>query len=154
MSSSTSIQAKQQNDFVTMFRSAIFLLFPTQNFDKTTDADLHHKRHRPGSAWRWQPSGTALCSLVEADRRFRGAYSTRLHSAMSQKALIFIFADVRTWNLTQHLLSRLPKTPTTGQDGQSPGLVYNRGSPEYEAVMPTTRPFITTGADPHPAQFL
>jgi hypothetical protein len=70
------------------------------------------------------------CSLVEVDRRFRGAYclhhegdesyeyssfwwwrqyvplkrrpnSTRLYVAISHKAIVFIVDDVRTWNLTQ-----------------------------------------------------
>jgi hypothetical protein len=55
-------------------------------------------------------SDIALCSLVEVDRRFRGGYfimsdnvplkrrsaSTRLHGAVSQKAVIFVLAAVRT----------------------------------------------------------
>jgi hypothetical protein len=65
----------------------------------------------------------APCGLVKVDRRFRDAYclylqgslpwlwgqyaplnrrstSTRLYGAIPQKALIFILATVRTWNLT------------------------------------------------------
>jgi hypothetical protein len=64
------------------------------------------------SYWRWQFAGiwhrvvsweNAL--MMEAvpplKRRFT---STRLHGAMSQKAVIFILAAVRTWNLTQLLI--------------------------------------------------
>jgi hypothetical protein len=46
----------------------------------------------------------APCSLVKVDRRFRGAYRgstpTRLHGAVSQKAVIFVVGAMRTWNLT------------------------------------------------------
>jgi hypothetical protein len=40
------------------------------------------------------------CSLVELERRFRGAYCLHHLSTMSQKAVIFILAAVRTWNVT------------------------------------------------------
>jgi hypothetical protein len=55
----------------------------------------------------------ASCNLIEVDQSFRGAYcfhqyaplkhkstSLRLHGAISQKAVIFILATVRTRNLT------------------------------------------------------
>jgi hypothetical protein len=52
---------------------------------------------------------TAPCSVVEVDQRFRDAYclyhqgTSRQRGTMSQKAVIFITAAVRTWNLTQKL---------------------------------------------------
>jgi hypothetical protein len=61
----------------------------------------------------------ALCSLIEVDRSFRGVYcnevpwwwmqyaplkrqctAARLHSAISQKAIIFTLAAIRNWKLT------------------------------------------------------
>jgi hypothetical protein len=51
----------------------------------------------------------APCSLVETDRRFRGAYclhhqgrsvSIRLHGSTFQKTAIFMLVAVRTWNHT------------------------------------------------------
>jgi hypothetical protein len=47
---------------------------------------------------------TPPCSLVEADRRFRGAYYPHhrpdVGGAIFQKAVIFILATVKTLNLT------------------------------------------------------
>jgi hypothetical protein len=42
----------------------------------------------------------ALCSHVEVDRRFRGAYYLHHQGATSQKTLNFILAAVRTWTVT------------------------------------------------------
>jgi hypothetical protein len=52
------------------------------------------------------------CSLVEVDRRFRGAYLRTAffkanHRAIAQKAVIFILAAVRIYNLT--LITCVPK---------------------------------------------
>jgi hypothetical protein len=46
----------------------------------------------------------APCSLAEDDLRFRRV--TRLQSAVSHKAIIFMLAAVRTWNPTYFILSR------------------------------------------------
>jgi hypothetical protein len=60
-----------------------------------------------------------MCILIEVDHRFRGVYCLhhcgtdgggsrhlrnisllRCHSTVSQKAIIFVFSAVKTWNLT------------------------------------------------------
>jgi hypothetical protein len=48
----------------------------------------------------------APCSLVEVDRRFRGAYCLHIQGDISEKAVSFILA-VRTWQFEIDLSSLL-----------------------------------------------
>jgi hypothetical protein len=72
----------------------------------TTPMRSHYYNMNMTSFW-----DIALCSLIEADQRFRGAYCLhhqgdsfpwwwrQIHGAISQKAVIFMLAIMRTWNL-------------------------------------------------------